>query len=366
MDSEKSRILIVDDQPVGRQLLESFLYDLDYELFFAEDGEQAYEYTQKHKPHLVLLDVMMPKLDGFEVCKLIRKNKEIDHTPVIMVTALEDRDSRLQGISAGADDYITKPIDRIELLARVKNIVELSRYRFMLQSPVQSATDEPDRLYGLVQSHFISLPVSSPVKTIYKSLPAAGSFTYSLGVSAHDALHLLYFARMGESRTKDYLPAAMFPLFINRGFQDLGIAQPVKLLQYALESLQSSNLLAQTSKPEIAVAIAQPDKRTLHFAAVNFGISLNNEKMARGVSASTLGIVDILNGQLTESTIDYSAGDLLVWMPASSREGTVSSDLPGLLKGIDSIPPEAFEQTIKSLPGLANAPDFAIMACKFE
>ncbi|MFW6227429.1 MAG: response regulator, partial [Bacteroidota bacterium] len=127
--NNKSKILIVDDQLIGRQLLESILFKEEYELFFAEDGEEALEQTITHKPDLVLLDVMMPKIDGFEVCRRIRKDKEIRDTPVIMVTALDDRDSRLMGFDAGANDYVSKPIDRQELLARVKNITDMNRFR---------------------------------------------------------------------------------------------------------------------------------------------------------------------------------------------------------------------------------------------
>ncbi len=123
------KILIVDDQLIGRQLLESILFREDYELFFAEDGQQALDQIYEHQPDVVLLDVMMPHIDGFEVCRRVRGDEKIKDTPIILVTALDDRDSRLNGFESGANDYVSKPIDRLELLARVKNLTQLFRYK---------------------------------------------------------------------------------------------------------------------------------------------------------------------------------------------------------------------------------------------
>src|SRR5512147_618315 len=117
---QKPVILIVDDEPIGRQLLEAILFSEGYKLLFAEDGEMALEKVIENKPTVVLCDVMMPKMDGFEVCRRIRKDESIAHIPIFLITALDDRDSRIKGIDAGADDYISKPLDRIEILAKVR------------------------------------------------------------------------------------------------------------------------------------------------------------------------------------------------------------------------------------------------------
>jgi two-component system cell cycle response regulator len=125
-------ILIVDDEPVGRDTLEALLVAQGYELAFAGDGLEALAKAQSLTPDLVLLDVMMPDMDGFEVCRRLRADPLLAEVPVIMVTALDDRDSRLQGIEAGADDFVTKPYDRVELRARVQTTVRLNRYRRLL------------------------------------------------------------------------------------------------------------------------------------------------------------------------------------------------------------------------------------------
>ncbi len=127
-----SIILIVDDDPAGRQTLESILDEQGYQLEMAENGLQAIEMAHKFLPDVILLDVMMPDMDGFEVCQRIRSEPTLAEIPIIMLTALDDRKSLLDGLEAGADDYITKPYDRFELRARLIGITRLNRYRKLL------------------------------------------------------------------------------------------------------------------------------------------------------------------------------------------------------------------------------------------
>ena len=131
-----STILIVDDDPAGRHTLESILDQQGYQLVMAENGIQGLEKAEECLPDVILLDVMMPGMDGFEVCQLIRKNPLVAEIPIIMLTALDDRKSLLDGLEAGADDYITKPYDRHELRARLIGITRLNRYRKLLEDRV--------------------------------------------------------------------------------------------------------------------------------------------------------------------------------------------------------------------------------------
>jgi putative two-component system response regulator len=128
-----SIILIVDDEPTGRQTLESILDGQGYQLEMAENGSQALEKARLLLPDVILLDVMMPGMDGFEVCRRIRNDKTLAEIPVIMLTALDDKRSLLDGLDAGADDYITKPYDRFELRARLIGITRLNRYRKLVE-----------------------------------------------------------------------------------------------------------------------------------------------------------------------------------------------------------------------------------------
>lgn len=128
----KSIILIVDDTETGREILEALLQSSTYQLAFACNGPEALLKAEEVTPDLILLDVMMPGMDGFEVCRRLRSNPRLAEIPIILVTALDDRQSRLQGIEAGADDFVTKPFDHAELRARVRTITRLNRYRRLL------------------------------------------------------------------------------------------------------------------------------------------------------------------------------------------------------------------------------------------
>jgi len=124
-----STILAVDDEQIGRELIEALLIGRGYNLVFAKDGTEALEKASQIVPDLILLDVMMPGMDGFEVCRRLRTDPLLAEVPIIMVTALGDRDSRLRGIESGVDDFITKPFDQVELRARVQTITRLSQNR---------------------------------------------------------------------------------------------------------------------------------------------------------------------------------------------------------------------------------------------
>jgi len=125
-------ILIADDELIGREAIKALLHDQGYNLAFANDGLEALTCAIQLTPDVILLDVMMPNMDGFEVCRRLRANAFLSEVPIIMLTALEDRESRLQAISVGADDFISKPYDSLELKSRLRTITKLNRYRRLL------------------------------------------------------------------------------------------------------------------------------------------------------------------------------------------------------------------------------------------
>lgn len=127
-----NKILIVDDDPRGLDTLESILDGQGYDIASASDGAGALKKANELLPDLILLDVMMAGMDGFEVCRRIRATPKLAEVPIIILTALDDRPSRLLGIESGADDFLTKPVDRQELRLRVNTIVRLNRYRTLL------------------------------------------------------------------------------------------------------------------------------------------------------------------------------------------------------------------------------------------
>ncbi|MCT7960793.1 two-component system response regulator [Laspinema sp. D1] len=127
LDAEQSKILVVDDHPASRMTAVALLSVEGYEILEADSGPSALACVKETQPDLILLDVMMPGMDGFEVCRHLKQDEQTRLIPIIFVTALNDRRSRIRGIEAGGDDFLTKPFDHLELSARVKSLVRQKR-----------------------------------------------------------------------------------------------------------------------------------------------------------------------------------------------------------------------------------------------
>src|SRR5688572_31101277 len=120
-----ARILVADDTPVNVKLLADLLAVKGYTVSTAANGMEALERIERERPDLVLLDVMMPGLSGYEVCRKVRDNPATAMLPVVMVTALDPVQERVKGIEAGADDFLAKPINQPEMLARVRSLLRV-------------------------------------------------------------------------------------------------------------------------------------------------------------------------------------------------------------------------------------------------
>lgn len=120
-----ARVLVVDDIWPNIKMLEVHLRSQYYEVLTAASGQEALEKAETESPDIILLDVMMPEMDGFEVCRRLKANPNLSHIPVVMVTALTETEDKVRGLEAGADDFLSKPIDNISLMARVRSLVRL-------------------------------------------------------------------------------------------------------------------------------------------------------------------------------------------------------------------------------------------------
>jgi CheY-like chemotaxis protein len=123
--SPPSRILVVDDNAQNLELLVAYLDALDCRVDTARDGVEALEKIQQQRPDLILLDIMMPRMSGFEVCRKLKSDPQTREVPVIMVTALNELGDIERGVESGTDDFITKPVNRLELLTRVRSLLRL-------------------------------------------------------------------------------------------------------------------------------------------------------------------------------------------------------------------------------------------------
>jgi putative two-component system response regulator len=155
----REKILIADDEESNLRLLSQWLIGLDFDIELASNGREAVHKCKGFGPDLVILDIMMPVMDGYEACKLIRSDPKTNNVPIIIVTALNDRESKLRGLAAGANDFLAKPIDKAELIIRVENLLKIKAYEdFMLkhnqilEEEVQRRTQELNKAFELLRN----------------------------------------------------------------------------------------------------------------------------------------------------------------------------------------------------------------------
>ena len=150
-------VLVVDDEPIARQTVRAQLNRPGFTLTEANSGEQALKMLPSTKPDVILLDVMMPGLDGYETCKRIKSDPQWETTPVVLCTALETQEERNEGLRAGADEFLTKPVNSTELRLRLRNLAQVKAYHdllayFLLPSIAKRLRDEPGFTADQVES----------------------------------------------------------------------------------------------------------------------------------------------------------------------------------------------------------------------
>jgi DNA-binding response OmpR family regulator len=194
-------ILIVDDEPYNVDLLEQELEGLGYSTMSASNGAQALAMVKTSAPDLVLLDVMMPVMDGFETCRVLKDSDDTRFIPVIIMTALDAIEDRVKGIKAGADDFLTKPVDERELLARIETALRLKQ-----------ALDR--KIGGLrrISDHFAKFAPSA-VRTIVAQNPEAPDFA-----KLEQDASILFLDVSGYGRLSELLPPSTLSELIERYF----------------------------------------------------------------------------------------------------------------------------------------------------
>jgi DNA-binding response OmpR family regulator len=135
------KIVIADDNAQNVELLEAYLSDFDCEIRTAHDGEETLRIVEEFQPDLLLLDIMMPRLSGFEVCRKIRSNPATKDLLILMVTALNEASDFERGVQAGTDDFLTKPVNKIELLCRVRSLLRVRHLKNQLERTLAYLAD---------------------------------------------------------------------------------------------------------------------------------------------------------------------------------------------------------------------------------
>ncbi|WP_346859881.1 hybrid sensor histidine kinase/response regulator [uncultured Draconibacterium sp.] len=161
-------VLIVDDNPNNLKIIALILRSFNYKIVIATNGEQAIEMVEKTLPDIILLDVMMPKIDGFETCRLIKAKDEYKDIPIIFITALNDTESLVKGFKAGGVDYITKPFNKDELISRVKTHLDLKYTRDSLQKTtahLEELNALKDKMFSVI-GHDLRSPLGSVRMTL--------------------------------------------------------------------------------------------------------------------------------------------------------------------------------------------------------
>lgn len=197
--SEEAKILIVDDDKENVDLIAYFLKPQNYGIITAHDGVEALRLVESEKPDIILLDIRLPKMDGFQVCERIKKNHYSKFIPIIMITALKDLKSKIRSLEAGADDFISKPFENIELLTRVKSLLRIKKYHDELEKKNKELEEKNKALIRMDQfkeelSHLIVHDMKNPIFVIQGNLQML-----SMGMDDSQTQLKKYVARIDRS-----------------------------------------------------------------------------------------------------------------------------------------------------------------------
>ena len=342
-----STILIVDDSQSARETLLAVLDGQGYQLVTATNGSEALRLAGQLHPDVVLLDVMMPGMDGLEVCRRMRSTPELAEVPIVLLTALDDHASLLQGLEAGADDFLSKPIERQELLLRIRTITRLNRYRTLAeqrmklsemaerlvtaqeQERLRISRELHDDLGQALTTHLLDIrnlqgDLSIPVITLFERLENLYQQSYEIFVKirrlAHDLrppvldtlglkLSLENYCREFTSRT--HLPIILEIDPVLPEFIDVHNVILYRVLQEALTNIAKH---AQASRVWVELSV---EDNTINLTVQDNGRGLQSVEQ----SANGIGITGM------QERLSLAGGKLHLHSP--SEGGTIlSASLP--------------------------------------
>lgn len=318
---KKSIVLIVDDSPTARETLSVSLETEGYDLQEASNGFEALQKAAAIHPDVILLDVMMPEINGFEVCRRLRADPVLAEIPILLITALDDRASRLAGLEAGADDFITKPFDRSELRVRLRTVTKLNRYHKLREehARLERAVAELEELshayFRYVPQEFLRFLGKSDIREIRKGdqvqMTMAVMFsdirsfsTISERMTPEEAFHFI----------DDYLAAVapqvrshggIIDKYMGDGIMALfpqGASAALRAALQMLSALDAFNAeLRQSDQSPVRIGIG------IHSGPMTLGVVGERERLSTTVISEAVNLTSRLEGM----TKNYNASIVL-------------------------------------------------------
>ena len=341
----KSIVLIVDDEPAGRETLEALLTLEPYDLHFAGSGPEALAKAAELIPDIILLDIMLPDIDGYDVCRRLRADPVLANVPILMVTALDDHRSHLRGIEAGADDFIVKPYNRAELRAQIRTILHLNRYRRLINEQARFAwvIDHANDGY-LVVDEADQLIYANSQARLYLGLPGdlelarAGSF-----LDLARKQYLLHsedawsnWPELAKEQLPRYLIQSETPTANAVWLEVTSLASPIPPREERLIQLRdvSTQLAAQRDTQTFGAMISH--KLAAPINAMYSSLSMLSESISTASPAQVTRLVQIATAgmQRLRSDIDDALEYLAAPTLDHSEMGWPIADLAGLLAEI--------------------------------
>ena len=229
---KKPKVLVVDDEDRNLRLMEAMLIPLGYEVILAGDGEEALEKVRDLPPDVILLDVMMPRMDGFEVARRLKGGEETRIIPIVMVTALREVEDRVKALEVGADDFLSKPVEKTELRARVQSLLKVKAYNDHMRDYQKELEAEVAKRTEQLRQAFEKIRVAS-LETIFRLSRAAEYKDEDTGAHiqrmSHYAAAVARKMGLGESSVDTILYAAPMHDVGKIGIPDHILLKPGKL-----------------------------------------------------------------------------------------------------------------------------------------
>ena len=258
----RATVLVVDDNPENLEVIGEMLRGAGYRILVARNGARAVERAQRSGPDLILLDVKMPGEDGFSVCERFKAEEVTADIPIIFMTALSDEASKVRGFEVGGVDYVTKPVARGELLARVANHLEIARYRYSLETEVKRRMEETERLAG---ERGILLETME-AQVWYLTDPD----TYGMSNRAHAEFLGLPSERLVNARLESFLPPEVAETCRAGNLEAFQSDRTIFTKEWSKNSFGEDRLLSITKTPR-----RRPDGRVDQLVCV--GVDLTDE-----------------------------------------------------------------------------------------